>query len=286
MSFVTLHRDKKHKYKNGFWSWQPSYEDVVDAKLKFYSHADADAGGGGGGGKGNAALTDKNDNPHDDIVGLSFTDYIDEAEERIFLDIFKRPSSFYDSSVITIQDIKNLVLFTIKSSKTSLHLRVFIEFLHTSEFDEFLHATIFYIDHFLLALEFLLIRRDEIEMEGKVKDMFSMKVERFLSKELSDRRLLMAREYSKILVQSAAHEMKNEEEKATRNSKRKKEKWRGKMTAEKDLIFFESMIDFTIQCSFIAMHRRAFNAICEFPFQISYFHTLKLSFNFSYSFLL
>lgn len=38
-------------------------------------------------------------------------------------------------------------------------------------------------------------------------------------------------------------------------------------TAEKDLQFFESLIDFTIQCTFIAMHRRAFNTICEYQFR-------------------
>lgn len=246
MSFLALHRDKKHKYKNGFWTWQPY--NYFDVELKFYSHA----------GKGNSAVADKKHNPHDyDDVGLSFTDYIDEAEEKIFREIFQRPRSFYDSNVITIPDIKNLAIFTIKSPIS----RAIIEFLHTSEFDEFLHATIFYIDLFLLILEFLLIRRDEIALEGKVKDMLSMRVERFLSKQLSDRRLLMAREYSKILVQSASHE---------NDKKKKMRKRKVKMTAERDLMFFESMIDFTIHCTFIAMQRRDFNAICEF--QISFFH--------------
>jgi hypothetical protein len=101
--------------------------------------------------------------------------------------------------------------------------------------------------------------------------MLSIRVERFLSKQLSDRRLLMAREYSKILVQSA-----------DKNKKNKKKKKKTRLTAEKDLIFFESMIDFTIQCTFIAMHRRAFNAICEFQF-----HPALASFSFdSLSFFL
>lgn len=48
-----------------------------------------------------------------------------------------------------------------------------------------------------MVLEFLLIRRDK-EADGKIRDTFSTKVERFKSKELSDRRLLMAKEYSKV----------------------------------------------------------------------------------------
>ena len=48
-------------------------------------------------------------------------------------------------------------------------------------------------------------------------------------------------------------------------------------TTQKDLKFFESLIEFTTQCTFIEMHRRAFNAICEFLFQ---FCTSFLGFNF------
>lgn len=226
MTFLPLHRDKKHKYKNGLWTWQHS-------KLKFHSHTSI---------KEEAKEETKSDmNPHDN-VGLKFTDYIEEAEERSFQTVFQNPSSFGD--VITIQDVKNLALFTLKT-KSSLQ---FIEFLHTFDFDKFLHATIFYIDFFLRTLEFLLIRRDEFEIEGKVRDMLSMRVERFLSKQMSDRRLLMAREYANILV--PLHQRKG----------------RKNLTAEKDLKFFEALIDFTIQCVFITMHRRAFNAICEFPF--------------------
>jgi hypothetical protein len=44
---------------------------------------------------------------------------------------------------------------------------------------------------------------------------------------------------------------------------------RMKPSVEKDLMLFESMIDFTTQCTFIALHRRCYNAICEsFVFHI------------------
>lgn len=238
MTFQPLHRDKKHKFKNGHWTWQP-YDDV-NGKLKFHSHSPI-------------ILADKKvtKRPHDDDVevGLKFSSYIDEAEEKIFLEIFQRPKNLspHDSDVITIQDIKNLTLFTSSSRSRNGSMKDFIEFLHTSPFDEFLHATIFYIDHFLLTLEFLLIRRDETSSEGKIKDLLSMRIERFLSKQLSDRRLLMARQYSQILIQQS----------------------KKLSTMKKDLIFYESLIDFATQCTFIAMHRRAFNAICEFQFRSS-----------------
>jgi hypothetical protein len=237
MSFLSLHRDKKHKYKKGYWKWQDDDEEV-SSKLKFYPHT---------------SVSRMEEKEQVVAIGLDFADHIDETEEKIFREIFQRPNSFYDSDVITIQDVKNLALFILKTP-TSSHL---IDLLHTSAFDEFLHATIFYIDLFLLTLELLLIRRDETLSEGKVRDTISMRVERNLSRQLSHRRLLMAREYSKILLQSASDLPQSMERK------------RPKLTAEKDLILFESLIDFTIQCTFIAMHRRAFNAICEFQFHFS-----------------
>lgn len=242
MTFQPLHRDKRHKFKNGQWTWKP-YDDV-DAKLKFISHSNM------------SGLADKRRKvtehcPHN-FGDLEFSKFIDEAEEKIFLKIFARPKNSHlnDDEVITIQDIKNLSLFLAAEGSLT---KDFIEFLHMSIFDEFLHATIFYIDHFLLTLEFLLIRRDEIKFERKIRDLLSMDVERFLSKQLSNRRLLMAREYSKVLLHRG-RKLQN--------------------AAEKDLKFFEALIDFSIQCIFIAMHRRAFNAICEcldftFPHQIS-----------------
>lgn len=174
MSFLPLHRDKEHKFKNGHWTWGES-----EAKLKFHSHA-VDK-------QKKSKLCGLAD------AGLKFAEYIGEAEEKIFREVFMRPSKFYDSAIVTLQDIKNLVLFTLKSKAT----RKLIEFLHTRTYDKFLHAIIFYTDFFLLVLEFLLIRRDK-EANGQIRDTISIQVEQHLSKQLSDRRLLIAREYSSV----------------------------------------------------------------------------------------
>ena len=202
MSFVPLYRDKKHKFKNGYWTWNEN-----DSKLKFHSHGIKPHDNMEE--KHNlwkvpealkvkikaADKKEKNENASNvDDVGLRFVDDIDETEEQIFFEYFQRPKKFCDSSSITIQDIKNLAFFTLKSKITN----DIIEFFHTKTFDKFLHAVIFYIDHFLLILEHLLIRRDELNQEIKICDTYSMKIEQFLSKQLSDRRLLIAREYSKV----------------------------------------------------------------------------------------
>ena len=117
MSFQPLHRDKEHKFKNGFWTWGEN-----DVKLKFHSHVADDK------------KTKSHFHPVD--AGLEFRKFIDVAEEKIFREIFVRPNSFYDSEVVTIQDIKNLELFNIESGTTQKFLR------RISARDHFLHGTL------------------------------------------------------------------------------------------------------------------------------------------------
>lgn len=175
MSFLPLHRDEEHKFKNGFWTW-----DEHEEKLKFHSHVYNDN------------KTKNQFHPVDG--GLAFRKSINVAEEKILREIFVRPSSFYDSDVVTCQDIKNLVLFTLKSEAT----QKFIEFVHRETYDDFLHAIIFYMDLYVMVLELLLIRRDKTSA-GVIRGPYSIEVEQFLSKQLSDRRLLIARSYSKVI---------------------------------------------------------------------------------------
>lgn len=250
MPFLPLHRDKEHKFKTGHWTWSGT-----EAKLKFHSHVPA-------------ADDDKKTKNHSRAVdaGLKFAEHIDVADETVFREIFLRPSSFYDSEAVTVQDIKNLALFTLKSKAT----RRFIEFVHSTTFDQFLHAIIFYTDFFLMVVELLLIRRDK-EANGQLRDNFSIKAEQFLARQLSDRRVLVARDYSKVShpldhINSPLISFPTSfqillmcNKKATTSGR-----FEARPTPEKDLQFFESLIDFTIQCTFIAMQRRAFNTICEF----------------------
>lgn len=250
MPFLPLHRDKEHKFKTGHWTWSGT-----EAKLKFHSHVPA-------------ADDDKKTKNHSRAVdaGLKFAEHIDVADETVFREIFLRPSSFYDSEAVTVQDIKNLALFTLKSKAP----RRFIEFVHSTTFDQFLHAIIFYTDFFLMVVELLLIRRDK-EANGQLRDNFSIKAEQFLARQLSDRRVLVARDYSKvsypldhinfplISFPTSFQILLMCNKKATTSGR-----FEARPTPEKDLQFFESLIDFTIQCTFIAMQRRAFNTICEF----------------------
>lgn len=173
MPFLPLHRDKEHEFKKGYWAW-------VHDELKFHPH------GGNNNTKGCPCSFD---------TGLKFALNLDVAGEKDFLEVFQRRSSFGESEVVTIQDVKNLALFLLKSKVQ----RKFIEFVYDKfeKFDKFLHSVVFYIELFLKVLELLLIRRDH-ERSGEVRDALSIEVEQLLAKQLSDRRTLVAREYSPV----------------------------------------------------------------------------------------
>lgn len=175
MSFLPLYRDKEHKYKNGSWSWD---EGETTEQLKFTPQT---------------AEKKTDDLTQSLNSGLNFREEIDVEGEKIFLEKFQRKPLFYDSEVVTLQDVKNLALFLLESKVS----KKFVEFVHEETFDKFLRNVIFYFEFFLIVLEFLLIRRDQ-ELKGRSRDTMSLKVEQFMSKQLSDRRLLIAREYSKV----------------------------------------------------------------------------------------
>lgn len=175
---LTLHRDKKHKYKDGFWT-------VEKEKLKFNPHS---------------KQHDKFPDSHlIEEIGIQFADYIDEAKEAVFREKFQRPNNLVDSDVVTLQDIKNVALFTMQNTGIPNY---FITMVQEKTYDQFLHNLIIYIDLFLKIVEFLLIRRDELKsmINPKMCDLYSIKVEQFLAKQLSDRRILIAREYSKVNI--------------------------------------------------------------------------------------
>lgn len=172
---------------------------------------------------------------------LQFKRNLNQVEEEVFVEHFQRKGSYGD--VVTLQDIRNLVLFTLKSKVS----REFLKFVLSNDFTEFLHATIFYVDYFLTVQELVMIRRNEMK-HNKIRDQNSNDTEALISDRLSHRRLLMSREFSKICLNMSAENAR---------------KFR-MANPSKELRFFGALADFTIECSFVCLRRRAFEAICEF----------------------
>lgn len=163
------------KYVSGHWKWNESLE-----QLEFFN-------------------TTINVKPDCELpapklkFGIQFKDYMNEIEENIFRQIFRRPDYSNDSDVITIQDIKDVALFTAPADSVS---NKFIKFLHTETCDLFLNDLIIYFEYFLKLVEFLLIRRDELKI--KIRDMKSVQIERMLAEYLVQYRLILARDYSNV----------------------------------------------------------------------------------------
>ncbi|KAG5674380.1 hypothetical protein PVAND_004354 [Polypedilum vanderplanki] len=194
MTFVPLYRDRKHKFGNGYWTWN----DENGLKLKFYSH-ESEA----------VELLRKQDRKQQ-TSALSIV--VDEGKMKAS---DKQRKNHCDSSDVGLKFVN--------------HMRgrreIFLQFFQRPNLS------------------------DTIDNDR-----------------LSDRRLLLAREYSNILMYN-----KNQ----SKNSK------------NFGLKFYEALIDFTIQCTFIALHRRCFNAIsCELNrlFRTEFFNIAKSSHRCQYEF--
>lgn len=177
--------------------------------------------------------------------GIQFKDHMNEIDENIFRETFRRPDYSRDADVITIQDIKDVALFTAPQNAISNNV---ISFVHSHTVDEFLNDLIVYFEYFLKLVEFLLIRRDEVQ--EKLLDMRSVQIEKMLASYLIQYRLILAREYSKIVMgyrdMAPFHHLAN---------KSKKSK------TEKDSAFFESFICLCTRVVWIAMHRKSYAVI-------------------------
>lgn len=215
------------KYYNGQWTWNKRTE-----KFEFYNTSfDSTTTGE------TTELRSK--------FGTQFKNYMNEIEENTFRHKFARSDSSRDADVITIQDIKDVVLFLTEDGALSHSV---LEFLHTESYDQFLNYLIIYFEYFLKLVEFLMIRRDEIK--EKMRDGRSVQIERMLSDCIAQTRLLLAREYSKIVLGckdfQTFHHLANK-------SKQSK--------TGKDSIFYETVFCICKQAVWIAMHRKCYNII-------------------------
>ncbi|XP_005185298.3 protein phosphatase 1 regulatory subunit 36-like [Musca domestica] len=132
------------------------------------------------------------------VGGYKFKSLMDKVEEMIFRQEFDRPDDTHDSDVILVQDIKNLVLFLAPTEMTSKN---FVKFLNTESVHSLIKSLIIYFEHFLKILEFILIRREEMVGENaQMQNQDSTEIKRIFSAKLSQYRLLLAREYSRVLL--------------------------------------------------------------------------------------
>lgn len=231
---IRVHKDKfVPKYKAGKWSWDEETE-----KFKFTS-------------RGATSKGQKLPNLTEKIWKKEFVfkDSMEEVEELVFRQVFSRTDKSYDADVLILQDIKNVVLFLAPSYMMQ---RRFVDFVHTKVVDAFLNALIIYFEYFLKVLEFLLIRRDELSGKTpQIQSMDSIHIKEMFSEYLTQYRIMIAREYSKIIT----------ENKETVGAFYHMDPILHISNSVSDQFLHEALICFSIRVVWIAMHRKSYNVI-------------------------
>ncbi|XP_054741131.1 protein phosphatase 1 regulatory subunit 36-like [Anastrepha obliqua] len=215
------------KFCNGQWVWNANqerieFEDTKDAELVKEDYVNT--------------------------CGFNFSKTVNQLEELIFRQEFQRSDLTHDADVILVQDIKNIVLFLAPSEIITTD---FIHFLHTFTVDRFLRALIIYFEYYLKMVEFVLIRRDEIAGEkAQIQSEDTNEIKRVYSTHLIQHRLLLAREYSTIIMGDGEMKGFYHITPIVNISH-----------SIKDKRFHEAFLAFSTQVVWIAMHRRAYDYI-------------------------
>uniref|UniRef100_A0A1A9VVL8 Protein phosphatase 1 regulatory subunit 36 n=1 Tax=Glossina austeni TaxID=7395 RepID=A0A1A9VVL8_GLOAU len=217
------------EYISGHWVWNEEKEKFLFA---FGKEASKEAK------KGEFMMTN----------GFKFPTTINQVHELIYRQEFARPSISYDSEVIIIQDVKNLVAFLAPSTLLTKSL---VEFINTETVASFLKALILYFQYFLKVVEFILIQRDEVTGEKAVLlNAENPDMRRAFSAHLQQYRLLVAREYSQIIL-GEGDTKKFYHIKPIANISR----------SSFDNSFHEAFLAYCTQVVWITLHRRAYDVI-------------------------
>ncbi|XP_062133778.1 uncharacterized protein LOC133844013 [Drosophila sulfurigaster albostrigata] len=225
---IRIHADSfAPKYKSGKWSWDKN----TDA-LHFQPHND---------------LEDANDR-FIETNGYQFLRMINQEEEVIFRQVFTRSKLTYDTDMVVINDVRDLVLFMMPKEFLSMK---FLEFMHKPSVHRLLHALIIYFEYFLRLVEFMLIRRDELAGNmAQVQSEQTNEMKRIFSIYLSQYRMLVARNYS-VIIMGEGDMSKYYHTKPIVNISSK----------IRDKYFHEQFLAVAIQIVWISMHRRAYFVI-------------------------
>lgn len=132
--------------------------------------------------------------------GFQFIRTITQDEESVFRMMFLRSETSFDADTVIIEDVRNLVLFLMPKEFVTAS---FIEFMHQPVVLNLLNGLIIYFEYFLRFVELVLIQRDEsVGNNRKMQTMQSVKMKRIWSTYLSQHRLLVARDYTELILGS------------------------------------------------------------------------------------
>ncbi|XP_050671290.1 uncharacterized protein LOC126969771 isoform X2 [Leptidea sinapis] len=209
-------------YENGHWEW-----DMSNEKLMFYC--------------------DLPPSEEEEVVKIlkkiDFRDDIDVLEQHRFKKFLQRKTEVDD--VVTLQDVKDVVIFTAPMSALSPEI---IGILHMPPTERFLRALILYTQFFIQVSDEMNHRT--LELERKIRTENGVQVELKYREDLEDLRLLVAKEYCIIILGGEGldrfHHM----------GPRKK-----LSLSKRDIIFFKNFTRIAIQIVWIALGRKCFKQV-------------------------
>ncbi|CAH0628889.1 unnamed protein product [Chrysodeixis includens] len=178
------------------------------------------------------------------ISAVEFREDIDLNEQQRFRKRIQR--KFDEHDVVTLQDIKDVVLYT---APPKIVQPIMINLLHLPATERFLRALIFYCQYFLQTSD--LMNQRTLELNTKIRTPESDKTETILLENLEDLRLLVAKEYSNVIL-GLGEFTKFHHMGASKKSR---------SLSKRDSLLFETFFRISIQIIWIALGRKSFSQI-------------------------
>ncbi|XP_035431920.2 uncharacterized protein LOC118263835 [Spodoptera frugiperda] len=216
-------------YENGHWAW-----DDGEDQMTYVSHIHAQV------------EEDPADFYYAPSNHMQFREDVDLIEQMRYRRYFQRKLLPGQPDIISLQDVKDLVIYTAPVNFLSIKL---INMLHIPTGERFLRALILYCAYTLQVTDKMVLRNRELDTKVRTADSGILEDE--LRDNLSDLRVLVAKEYCVILT--GADDMKPFHHMGPMKNKRS--------LLGKDAHSFEIFIRMCIQIVYLALGRRHLHQI-------------------------
>ncbi|XP_046979003.1 protein phosphatase 1 regulatory subunit 36-like [Vanessa cardui] len=177
---------------------------------------------------------------------VEFRDDVDLIEQIRFRRRYQRKLKPGQADIITTQDVKDIALYT---APVNILSPMLINMLHLPTTERFIRALVLCCQYYLQIADEMANRI--IELETKVRTPQCETVENEFRDNLSDLRLLVAKEYSTMLIGG------NDTKKFHHMGPQKKRR----SLSDKDARFFETLLRVCVQIVWLALGRKSFNQI-------------------------
>ncbi|XP_053600343.1 protein phosphatase 1 regulatory subunit 36-like isoform X1 [Plodia interpunctella] len=177
---------------------------------------------------------------------VEFRDDVDLIEQIRFRRRYQRKVKPGQAEIITVQDVKDIALFT---APVNIMSPVLINMLHLSTTDRFIRALILYCAYYLQIADEM--TRRIMELETKVRTPVCELLENEYRDNLGDLRLLVSKEYSTMLIGGSD----------TRKFHHMGAQKKRRSLSDKDARLFETLLRMCVQIVWLALGRKSFNQI-------------------------